>query len=200
MNRLDIAYRTIPCQGFDVNGDGVFVLDDGVRALLCVIDSLGHGPRAAAVTEIAMEFFATVGIDTPVRDVAHALDRALRGSRGAQGMLCRVDGAQLEGCGIGNVEMRTRGTRVPVMLTPGILGTGLRACRVFESELRIGDRLVMYSDGVRLRSPLGDVAHLSPGDACDHLLDLHRRSHDDATILIADVVEAADASAARSDS
>ena len=64
-------------------------------------------------------------------------------------------------------------------------------CRVhvFEIPLRVGDRLIAFSDGVRARIDSEYHEGLSPADLCDSLLRDHSRPHDDATVLVADVLD-----------
>jgi len=185
---LAVAFTTEPCPGQTENGDAIVVRNEGDDHLLAVVDALGHGPGAAVVSRAAVEYLEGVDLRDDVEKLMLGLGGALQGTRGAQGMICTVRGRALQGCGVGNVEMRVHGTRVPVVLTPGILGGRVRRHRVFDSDLAEGDRLVMFSDGISMRFPLADLAERSAQEACDHVFGQHRRQHDDASILIADVM------------
>jgi negative regulator of sigma-B (phosphoserine phosphatase) len=58
---------------------------------------------------------------------------------------------------------------------------------VFEATLVNDDRLIMFSDGVSSRFDGASVARMVPRDACRAIMDAHRRAHDDATVLVAQI-------------
>jgi len=185
--RLSSSHICVPKVGESVNGDAVVVRSDVSMTMLAVIDALGHGPGAAVVADAAVKELLEVPLGRGVLSIFERLHERLHGTRGAGAMVCLFDGQKLWGCSVGNVEMRTRGTRVPVMLTPGILGSRVRSYRVFESPLARADRLVMFSDGISSHLSIDETHHLPPGEACQAIMDRYRRSHDDATVLVADV-------------
>jgi negative regulator of sigma-B (phosphoserine phosphatase) len=177
----------VPKVGESVNGDAVVVRKDGARQLIAVVDALGHGPGAALAAGVAVEELNVVPLDKGVQAVIERVHIKLHGTRGAAAMVCVWDGERLEGCSVGNVEMRSRGTRVPVMLTPGILGARVRSYRIFDSRLAPSDRLVIFSDGISSHLSIDDMARLAPSEACRQIMERYRRNHDDATVLVADV-------------
>jgi negative regulator of sigma-B (phosphoserine phosphatase) len=118
-----------------------------------------------------------------------SLHEALRGTRGAAAMLSVLCNGRLEGCGVGNVEMRSIGAYVPVVQSPGILGVRVRRYNVFASDVAPGARLVLFSDGISAQAPVGQTHSMGAREACDFLFRGYRRSHDDATILVVDVRE-----------
>lgn len=185
--RLKAAHRTRPRQGELANGDAVLVRQEGARTLVAVVDALGHGPVAAAVAAQAMRCLGQVSLASGLPAMVDTLHATLRGGRGAAAMLGLFDGRSLECGGVGNVELRTQGTKVPVMPTPGILGHPRRQVRTVEATLTLGDRLVLFSDGVSSRMELEAVRGLSPEAACALLLERYGRETDDATVLVADV-------------
>jgi negative regulator of sigma-B (phosphoserine phosphatase) len=183
-----VEHRSVPRQGETECGDIAVQRTDAGTTLLAVIDALGHGPHAASAARIAADHLAAVALDRGILHVVETLHAVLRGSRGAAAMLCviNVDGL-LQGCGVGNVELRAIGSRVPAVLTPGILGASINRLRTFESRLSVGDRLIIFSDGLSSRMDLDRVRGLSPGEACDVLMAEYRRSHDDSTVLVTDI-------------
>jgi negative regulator of sigma-B (phosphoserine phosphatase) len=183
---LQIAFRTVPCQGQEENGDAVIVRQVGTQHLLAVIDGLGHGPGAALVAGRSTEFLEKVDMARRIDEVIVGLDGALRGTRGAQGLVCRISGTRIEGVGVGNVELRVQNAQVAVLLTPGILGAGVRKRKVFEGELKPGTRLAIFSDGMSARLGLDEARAMSTTEACEFLFHKWRRSHDDASLLLAD--------------
>jgi phosphoserine phosphatase RsbX len=185
---LKVDHLSVPRNGETECGDIAVVRTGGDFALLAVIDALGHGPLAAAAARIASDLLEKAPLDRGVLHLIELLHAALRGSRGAAAMICilSADG-RLQGCGVGNVEMRTVGSRVPTVLTPGILGASVNRLRTFEARVVPGDRLVLFSDGISSRMDLGSVRGLAPAGACDVLMTQYRRTHDDSTVLVTDI-------------
>ncbi|MGK4004788.1 SpoIIE family protein phosphatase [Sorangium sp. So ce1036] len=177
----------MPKDGERVSGDAAYVraCEDG--ALFAVIDGLGHGERAAAASGVALEALAEAPERDDVRALVDRVHARLRGTRGAAGMICRLRDGRLQGCGVGNVELASQGTRVQWLQSPGILGASLGKVRIFDAQLAPGDRLVLFSDGVSPRFDLSVFRGMKAAEACRALMSRHRRSHDDSTVLIADI-------------
>lgn len=190
---LSIGQLSRPRDGETFNGDRVVIRHDGDRTLLALIDALGHGARAHEVAELAAYSLEAQNLALSPDQILERVDVDLRGSRGAAVMLCLIEGPELQGCGIGNVALRTDASDVHPLLTPGILGHGFRGrarrLRPFSGAIRAGSRLVLFSDGISARLALAPVRGLSPDDACRAILDEFGRSHDDATVIVVDVSE-----------
>jgi len=182
-----IEHLSIPREGETWNGDAVVVRPYERGTMFAVVDALGHGEHAAVVAKMATECLEQAPLEGGVRELVETLHRKLRGSRGAAAMLCLFEDGRLEGCGVGNVELRSIRTRVPVVLSPGILGGTINRIRIFEAQLSPGDRLVLFSDGISSRIDLDACRGISAAQACRTLMERHRRSHDDATVLITDI-------------
>jgi negative regulator of sigma-B (phosphoserine phosphatase) len=178
---------SLPRAGEKENGDVAVVRHDGARSLLAVVDALGHGPHAAHAARIAASYLLTQAFPSRVIDAIDGLHACLRGTRGAAAMVCITSPGRLEACGVGNVELRCSRPRVPVVLTPGVMGGLLKQPKIFSSDLQPNDRIVIFSDGVSSRFSLNDVRDLSPEDACRTIFAQCRRAHDDATVLVADL-------------
>lgn len=189
--KLSLSHITLPKVGEVASGDTVVVRSEDGVTLLAVIDALGHGPQAAVVADRGREFLEKVPLAGSVLALTEGLHDALRGTRGAAAMCCLLRGGRLEGCGVGNVELRALGARVPIVLTPGILGVQLHRTRVFEGPLAVGARLLIFSDGVSPRMEFDRFEKLAADHACKSMMDRYRRAHDDATLLVADVQELA---------
>jgi negative regulator of sigma-B (phosphoserine phosphatase) len=191
---VSVDWVSVPKSGESECGDAVVVRTEGDRTLLAVIDVLGHGKQAADVARIAVEFLRTVplaggggAMSGGVMAVIEGLHERLRGTRGAAAMVCIISGGTLEGCGVGNVELRCQRGRVPIVLTPGVIGAQIKRARAFRGGLPEGDRIVIFTDGISSRFSLKDLSRLSPGEACREILERGRRIHDDATVLVADI-------------
>jgi negative regulator of sigma-B (phosphoserine phosphatase) len=155
--------------------------------MLVVDDALGHGAGAAEVSHKAVQRLSTLPLDIPVLEAMHAVHDALRGTRGAAATIFMLAGARVEACAVGNVHLLCASCEVPLVLSPGILGHQVSRFRVAQAELRSGARVALVSDGVSLRFRLEELRHLAPAEACNFIIQRHRRQEDDATVLIADL-------------
>lgn len=176
------------CRGETRSGDAVVVRTGGDASLVAVIDALGHGPTAADIAECATLHLA----DAPLGDMAtlmEGLHDALRGTRGAAAMVALLRDGAIDGCGVGNVELRTLGATVPVVQSPGILGVRVRRYKVFSGPIAAGARLMLFSDGISPHVGIGSTRQMDPRAACEYVFEKFRRPHDDATILVVDVEE-----------
>jgi phosphoserine phosphatase RsbX len=195
--KLTIAHRSRPCVGETVNGDAVWVGEWVRRPVFAVFDASGHGPEAHKAARLACGVLDRWDGTPDLLALAARLHQDLHGTRGAAGLVALLDqaaGAEgeavLRGFGVGNVELRALDRTISALLTPGILGVRMRRkLHVFEIPLRAGDRLMACSDGVRGRIDPDYHQGLSPDDLCDSLLRDHSRPHDDATVLVADVLD-----------
>jgi negative regulator of sigma-B (phosphoserine phosphatase) len=184
--KLTTEYVSLPREGEQENGDAVVVRDHAELSLLAVVDALGHGVRAAQAAAAATRYLADAPLDRGLRWVIEGLHEALKHTRGAAAMLVLFGRGALTGCGVGNVELRGVGVRVPAVLTPGILGAQLPRLRLFEAPLTDRGRLVLFTDGISSRFAVESLGGLAAREACRALMDRHRRPGDDATVLVTD--------------
>lgn len=182
-----MEHLILPKEGERVSGDAVFVHQTGDCGVFALIDALGHGDRAAEAAEVALAALGEAPLGSGVGAVVEHVHVRLRGTRGAAAMICVLRDDRLEGCGVGNVELISAGTHVPWVPSPGILGASLRRMRVFEARVVPGDRLILFSDGVSPRIDLSQYKGVAAADVCRAVMTRHRRPHDDATVLIADI-------------
>jgi negative regulator of sigma-B (phosphoserine phosphatase) len=184
--KLAAEFLTLPRDGEAESGDVALVRREEETTLLAVVDALGHGARAATAAGIAAAYLGDAPLERGIVSLVEGLHERLRGTRGAAAMILLVARGRLEGCGVGNVEARGVGTRVPTVLTPGVLGAQMTRLKVFDAELSARGRIVVFSDGISSRVGLDDVAALGAADACRALMDRYRRPADDATVLVTD--------------
>lgn len=182
-----VAYMTRPCERQTENGDAIVVRSFERGLMFCVIDALGHGQHAADVAKIARETVEACDIEDDVQGVLEKMHGALTGTRGAAALVGKLEGDRLEGCSVGNVDMRVHGSIVPIVLSPGVLGIRVRKYRVFRAEVKAESRIIVHSDGISPRFSARELMSLSVERACQHLLEVHGRAHDDASVFIADV-------------
>ena len=186
--KVAVQFLSVPREGEQENGDAVLVRRaDADTVMLAVVDALGHGAVAAAVAAAAVAYLDAVPVPLSVTTVMEGLHGRLRGTRGAAAMVLLLSGGRLVGCGVGNVELRSAKRRVPVVLSPGVLGSSVGRLHLFEAPLSAGDRLVVFSDGIAGRFE-DELSRGLPGlDMCRTIMDRHRRPHDDATVLVTDI-------------
>jgi phosphoserine phosphatase RsbX len=185
--KVAAEHLVVPKAGEHVSGDvAIFRLVDGI-ALFAVIDALGHGPHAAEVAQSGAAYLREASLDQDAAALMSGLHRSLSKSRGAAAMVCRWRDGRIQGCGVGNVELASIRTRVPVVLTPGIIGGTVRVLRPFEGPAARGSRFVLYSDGISSRFSNEEIGLLPRLEACRRVMEKHRKPHDDATVMVVDV-------------
>src|SRR6516162_8690827 len=135
--RAHVAHVCLPKPGERENGDAVLVREDEQgRAMLVVVDALGHGEGAAEVSRAALKRLSTLPLDVPVLDAMHAVHETLRRTRGAAATVCLLAGTKFDACAVGNVHLLCANCEVPLVLSPGVLGHQVSRFRVSSVELR----------------------------------------------------------------
>ena len=181
-------HLSLPRAGEKANGDHALLRhEQNGHALFAVIDGLGHGPEAEAVSRRAGAYLERVPLDVSLADIMDQLHAELGGSRGAAATVCVLKGSELDVCAVGNVELRSGDIRFPLVYSAGILGVSVRRFRICSSTLARPARFVAFSDGIHARASTDDVRQLTPADACHFIMKRYRRDNDDATVLIADL-------------
>jgi negative regulator of sigma-B (phosphoserine phosphatase) len=191
---FNTAYRTTPKTGERENGDAVLVRRGPEAITLAVIDGLGHGRMAALASHAAVECLNRLPLAVDLEEAMRAVHEALRGTRGAAAAVCQLGATPTSSpgtvsfvcCGVGNVEIRCLGAKLPILLSPGVLGARVQSFRICRGELPSGARLVMFSDGISQRAPLDSLRQQDPDSLCDTLMREHRKPDDDASVLVCD--------------
>lgn len=187
--KINVEVSVRPKDGEVVSGDAAMVREEDGTHLLAVVDALGHGAGAAKTADVAIEYLSKCPIKgATVIDIVSGLHVALRGTRGAATTVCLIEGDRLTGCGVGNVAVRCTDARVSPFLTSGVLGGAVDPFRVFTGNLSPDSRLVMFSDGISHRFALSAMQRMPTREACAKIMESFRHAHDDATVLVADVV------------
>jgi negative regulator of sigma-B (phosphoserine phosphatase) len=185
---LQVAHASLPKIGETANGDRPFYRrDDSDRHLLAVIDGLGHGPEAQAATLAGLRYLSEVPLASAFEEIMAGLHESMRGTRGAAGTVCLIAGADLAACAVGNVELRSVRAEIPLISSAGIIGVRVQKFRICRTTIKSPCRLVMFSDGLTNPTSINDTLALAPQLACNNLITRHRRTYDDATVLIADL-------------
>lgn len=183
-----------PHPGEDECGDHWLVTATDRGTLLAAVDGLGHGPAAARVAQQAVGVLLDNRAE-PLVALMLLCHEALRDTRGAALTLAGIDHADalLTWLGVGNVAavLLRAGAVAPVpaataLLHAGIVGYQLPDRLVAGSvPLRVGDLLLMASDGLSPEYVASADLRRSPEQlACD-LVERHAVEHDDALLLAA---------------
>jgi hypothetical protein len=191
---LDWAIASRPMAGQDLSGDIATVQTSDHRAVIAVIDGLGHGPEAATAAQAAAQVVEKHRAE-PLEALLLLAHEQLADTRGAAATVAIVDGVagRLDWVGVGNVNatlLRADDTARPrshgVFLCRGILGYLLPSLHISAPlPLAPGDMLVLATDGVR-----GDVtgpfrAEAPVGRLAETILADQATSDDDALVLVA---------------
>lgn len=171
------------------SGDDAVVLDraDG-RRLVVMADGLGHGSEARKASSRAIEV-ARQQVDASPLAILDAMDRRLRGTRGAAVGVVVLGAEQAEICVAGNIRAlitRLDGDTHHARSVPRVIGAGRgRTLRVDTPDLTRGDRLILATDGLPERALVRLHSRGSPPlQTASVLLRDHGRTTDDVTILV----------------
>jgi hypothetical protein len=134
----------LPKAGERANGDSAFLRVEEAAALFGVIDGLGHGPGAEAVSLAAKTCLDSIPLEWSLSRIMGQLHSELGGSRGAAATVCLLRGMELEACAVGNVELRSGDLRFPLVYSAGILGVNVRQFRVCSAKLDRPARFVAF--------------------------------------------------------
>lgn len=189
---VDVGIVCRPIDGEAVSGDGWAVSQDGDRAMILVVDGLGHGPSAAEAADAACAAFLKL-TDRQPGDALRSIHESLRATRGAAVLVLEVkrteSGARATVAGAGNVAgsiVVPGGSRsLPSM--NGTAGLQLRGVREFSADLTNPGRIVVNSDGVTTRWRLDaypGILHHDPALAAALIHRDFSRGRDDATVMV----------------
>lgn len=143
--------------GERVSGDLPVVLTWASRALVGLIDGLGHGEAAAVAARRALSALDSCG-HLPLVEAVQRCHAAIRDTRGVVMTLVSIDAAAgtATALGVGNVEAfiyrcdaSGEPQRETILLRGGIVGYQLPGLHATEVPLAPNDLLVLATDGVR---------------------------------------------------
>jgi phosphoserine phosphatase RsbX len=181
-----------PLAGQKESGDLYLVQARPGKALVAVVDGLGHGEEAAAAAKLAIATLKNHSDEAPLPLVQRCC-QALQATRGVVMSLAVFDASQgtVDWLGVGNVEgvlLRADGHAAPneevLLLRPGVVGD--RQPRLTASVLMVsaGDLLIFATDGIRpdfaQRINLDDP----PQRIADRILAEYGLETDDALVVV----------------
>lgn len=183
---LPHAIKTRPCDGEVRNGDRAVVRIEPDAVLLAVVDALGHGPHAADAADVAEDVLRTRPLAGSI-SLLEALHASLRGGRGAAVTVVLVTATSVEIAGVGNVAFRCHGAALAYAPAAGVVGGRFRPPKPYFAPRPECARLFLASDGVTSRFDPSDYASLDVEAAAAQLFAAGGKSHDDATLIVADL-------------
>lgn len=185
-----IATICLPVEGERECGDGWATSLVGSRAVLLLVDGLGHGISAAEAAREAIRIFS----DHPGQPAGEILDlihRGLRSSRGAAAAITEIDLARrsVRFAGLGNIAgWVVAGQAMRAMVSHnGIVGHQARRIQEFEYPLPPDSTVVMHSDGLSSRWKSDRYPGLLRRDPALFAGVLYRdcaRERDDSSVLV----------------
>lgn len=176
-----------PRRGEAESGDGYFIDVTTQRALIAVVDGLGHGELAAAATRTALAI-VTLHRRESLPTIAKHCHEGLPHTRGGVMGLARFDASDdtLAWLGIGNVAgnlLRVHGGYELLMRRGGLLGRSLPALGPSVMKVASGDTLVITTDGIRWRED--DIPIEAPDLMAQSILEEYGSGDDDAVVVVA---------------
>ncbi len=180
------AYKDAPS-----NGDALQVGVRGTELDWIHVDGLGHGAAAAAAVARLAHLLEHVD-SLPARFAA--MDRRLRGSRGAVAIIGRLEQGRgklyLGGVGDMKAWMICNGERRSFNFAPGVVGFEHRSLRLMEMAFPSGALLLSASDGIQSGWDLDTLPYLwrkHPQLIAFLMGFLMGRQSDDKSLLVVDM-------------
>lgn len=147
-----LAGFAVPKHGEQSCGDKVLYRCHESKAVVYMIDALGHGEAAEATAVSAVSIISTCTVEESPAAILQKLHRQMGGTRGAAVSIAIIDSENrtVTWSGIGNVsgtilyEEKSAGC----VTLPGILGFQVRSTKDFKYRWDDNSVLVMYTDGL----------------------------------------------------
>ena len=190
-NGLSVGTAWAPRPGEEVSGDGWMVTRRKGRALILVVDGLGHGPVAADARAEAVRIFGATRAEGPVAAI-EAIHAGLRATRGAAVAVSEIDLERgcLRYCGLGNIAavILSDGQVRHLVSHNGTAGHAARKIDEFTYPWPAGATLVQHTDGLTshwsLEAYPGLIAR-QPGLLAGVLYRDFKRGRDDVAVVVA---------------
>ena len=188
--KLQIAGMAVPYPGERVSGDEWFSFQEPDRALVLLVDGLGHGYGAAeAAREAVAEFRRRAGL-APGEILSYIHD-ALRKTRGAVAAIAEIRPKEnrLVYAGVGNISavVLSGGASRSLVSHNGTLGMTVPKIQEFRSDWPSDALLILHSDGLQSKwdlSPYPGLLSRHPAVIGSVLLRDFRRQRDDASVIV----------------
>jgi len=185
-----VAGRAFP--GFSESGDRYVFHQTGDRALVAVVDGLGHGDEAAAAALEACALLESNAEENVISLIKHC-HLELNGMRGVVMSLASFNLREglMTWIGVGNVQgtllrqdAGASGGDESLLLRPGVVGNQLPPLQAAVLPVFGGDLLIFATDGVHPGFDRVQVMSHAPRKAAENLLAHYARRNDDALVLV----------------
>jgi len=186
---LSFGAASRPMRSGAANGDSFVIKRWNDRALVGVIDGLGHG-RPAHAAAMAAKTYVERHFDQPMQSIFAGAERACRGTRGVVMALARFDWAAstVTVASVGNINHKVDGAAdLQVVTRRGVIGSNGPDPVVASADWHDGDRLVLFSDGVVSHwsfDEYPDLFEQSAAASARQLLQELGKDDDDSTVLV----------------
>jgi serine/threonine protein phosphatase PrpC len=190
---IDWALAKQTLAGQAESGDRQWVKVCASKALVAVLDGVGHGKEAAHAAQTAIATLQQFERESPIV-LFQRCHEQLRSTRGAVMSLASFNAGDntMTWLGVGNVEgvlLQRQSYFLPVqeslLQRPGVLGDRLPRLTASVIQVSAGDLLIFATDGIR--GGFADRTNLnnSPQQIADCILSQYGRGTDDALVLVA---------------
>ena len=187
---LDFGAASRAHPGMRLNGDAFVIKRWDERALVAVIDGLGHGQYAHRASQKAREYVER-HVDQDLTRMFRGVGRACRATRGTVMAVARFDwdAGELTFGTVGDVAARVFQSREPIhfRIRRGILGGRAPNPVVTHHAWDPANVLVLHSDGLTSRwrwTDFSDLAQATATVAARKLLRALAKENDDATVVV----------------
>lgn len=185
----EIGAICVPVKEEQVCGDAWAEKSTKAGQQLLLVDGLGHGIRAAAAADAAIQIFSQK--ELAATEMIRSLHLALKNTVGAVAGLVELTprGQTLSFIGIGNIEGKIfNGEEKQGLLSHnGTVGHALETVRQWPYSWGQNSLLILHSDGLSNRWDLGSYPGLStrhPSVIAGVLYRDFRRERDDASVIV----------------
>jgi phosphoserine phosphatase RsbX len=189
---IDWSAAIVAVEGETVSGDMYLIRPISNGVLVAAIDGIGHGPEAAASSQVAVSVIEKNPNQSLVA-LVQSCHVALKNMRGVVMSLASFNKVEntMTWLGVGNVEGRLiRGnssvgmTQDSLLLRGGIVGSNLPSLVAIEVPIASGDMVIFASDGIRndFAEDLNINAH--PQELVRGILTRSAKHTDDALVVV----------------
>jgi phosphoserine phosphatase RsbX len=190
---LDWSAAILAIEGETVSGDMYLIRPFPNGVLVAAVDGLGHGPEAAASSQVAISLLEA-NADQPIVLLVRRCHEALRGMRGVVMSLAafnKLDNT-MTWLGIGNVEGRllraaqvVGAARDSLLLRGGTVGHNLPALIAVTVPVDPGDTLIFASDGIRPDFAQNLDVNTPPQQLVNEIISRSAKNTDDSLVVVA---------------
>lgn len=190
--KMEVAELKRPIQTMseaDFCGDATFIRESETSVFMAIFDGAGHGYSAHKNADIAMQLIKK-NTEQELCPLLLDLHQALKGTGGGVAGLCRVNKntGQLSCAGIGNISVRLfKPESLRIVMRGGVLGYEMVQPKLYQHQLKSGDVLMLYSDGVSNSFKTDDFPQfftLRADEIARITIDYFSKILDDAAVIV----------------